>query len=44
VTGSGTATYTEITRAATLPGTYTITLHATSGSLAHTTTITFVVQ
>jgi hypothetical protein len=44
VTGSGTSTYTEITQSATLPGTYTITLHGTSGSLAHTTTITLVVH
>ncbi len=44
VTGSGTATYTEITQRNTPPGTYTITLHGTSGSLAHTTAVTLVVQ
>jgi hypothetical protein len=44
VTGSGTATYTQITRAATVPGTYKITLHGTSGGLAHTTIVTLVVH
>ncbi len=44
VTGSGTATYTEITRANTSPGTYTITLRGACGSLVHTTTITFIVH
>jgi hypothetical protein len=44
VTGSGSSTLNVSTAASTPPGTYTLTIKGTSGSLVHTTTVTLVVQ
>jgi len=44
VSGSGSSTLAVSTLASTLPGIYTLTLTGTSGSLMHTTTVSFVIS
>jgi hypothetical protein len=44
VTGSGSSTMTVTTSSSMLPGTYTLGVTGTSGSLVHSTSVTLVVR